>query len=335
MHRREMIFSSLAFLSACGREELSGGKSPKLKLKVLDGGFPDLADAARPGVFNAAVMNLEGGETWYWNADRAMPLGPCAALPIMASVLSEADTGELRLDETISLKDMDLSPPPSAVAQAWPNQADWSVRALITAAAGGDNTAMDVLTRRVGGPGGVKAWLIAKGMTDMHVDRYRREVRVEAFDMVPFRPAWRTPAAFQAAIDAVPAAPRQAAMTAYQTDPRDTATPQSVINLLNRITTGAALSPASTRILLDLAAAQPDLCGLAAGLPNGARLAQFGGADLGADGICLSHNAMAICTLADGRTYALAAFLSGSTAGQAQRTELFARFMRLAAKSFG
>lgn len=334
MHRRDLIFSGLAFLAACGRQKLTSATTPPLKLKTLDGGFPDLAQAARPGVFVAAVMNLEGGETWYWNADKPMPLGPCAALPILAATLGEVDAGRLILDEMVTLKDMDLSPPPSAVAEAWPGQADWSVRALIIAAAGGDNTAMDLLTRRIAGPGGVKAWLISKGIVDMHVDRYRREIRAQAFDLAPFRPAWRG-AGFQNAVAAVPAEPRQAAMAAYLSDPRDTATTQSVINLLRRLTNGGALSAASSHLLIDLMNAQPDPSGLAAGLGEGARLAQIGGVDQGVDGVSLAHNAAAVCTLADGRTYALAAFLSGSRASDAQRRDLFTRFMRLAALSFG
>lgn len=334
MHRRDLILSGLALLAACGRRELTSGNSPRLKLKVLDGGFPDLAQAARPGVFNAAVMNLEGGETWYWNADRPMPLGPCAALPILAGSLSEVDAGRLSLDETITLKDMDLSPPPSAVADAWPGQQAWTAGALIKAAAGGDNTAMDVLTRRIGGPGGVKAWLISKGIVDMHVDRYRREVRVQAFDLAPFRPGWRGPA-FETAVAAVPTGPRQAAMAAYLTDPRDSATTQSVINLLRRLTNGEGLSPASTGRLTDLLGSQTDRSGLSGGLPQRASLAQISGIDQGTDGLCLAHNAAAICTLPDGRAYVLAAFLSGSRASEAERRDIFARFMGLAARSFG
>lgn len=334
MHRRDFVLLGLAGLAACKREPLTAARTPELKLKALDGGFPDLAQTARPGVFNAAVMNLEGGETWYWNADRPMPLGPCAALPILAACLGEIDAGRLSLAESLILKDMDLSPPPSPIATAWPQPAALSVEALMSGAASGDNTAMDVLTRRIGGPGAVKAWLQSQGIIDMHVDRYRREAVVDAFGLSPFRPAWRDPATFNTVVAKAPDATRQAAMATFISDGLDKASTQSGLSLLGKIGNGGVLSSASRSRLLSLMSAQADRPGFAAGLPAGARLAQISGTQMGWNGVCLAQSSFALCTLADGRIYGVCAMLSGSPAPASERDALFARFMRIAVDSF-
>jgi beta-lactamase class A len=74
---------------------------------------------------------------------------------------------------------------------------------------------------------------------------------------------------------------------------------------------------------------------LRAGLPPGARLAHKTGSS-GTDlGFTPATNDIGIVTLADGRQFAAAAFLAGSTATLAARDKLFADAARLMVQAFG
>jgi len=84
-------------------------------------------------------------------------------LPLGAAALSEVDAGRLNLAETVDLEGEDLSPPLSPIADAWPGRTIYTLGELFDAALrDSDNTAADVLMRRIGGPGAVSAWLQAR-----------------------------------------------------------------------------------------------------------------------------------------------------------------------------
>src|SRR5438309_619141 len=74
---------------------------------------------------------------------------------------------------------------------------------LFAAVSNSDNTAADMLMRRIGGPGVVTAWLVAQRVFEVRVDRYERELQPEMFGMASFRPAWKGPG-FAAAMATVP-----------------------------------------------------------------------------------------------------------------------------------
>jgi beta-lactamase class A len=74
---------------------------------------------------------------------------------------------------------------------------------------------------------------------------------------------------------------------------------------------------------------------LRAGLPKGASLAHKSGSS-GTDlGFTPATNDIGIVTLKDGRRYAIAAFLAGSTATEAERDAIFADTARLMLKAAG
>lgn len=338
--RRLFVSSALAAgAAACGRRLT---RAPAIDIKTLDQGFPDLADRARPGEFNAGMMALETGQTWFWNAEKRFPMQSVFKAPLGAAVLAEVDAGRAKLGEVMRLTELDLSPGFSPIAQAWPTPTsghtqDFTLQNLLARAVrDGDNTAADVLLKRIGGPGSLTAWLRNKAIYEMRIDRYERELNQELAGMASFRPAWKDPAAWIAARNTIPPAVRQNAMNAYLQDPRDTTTVQDALNFLSKLADSALISKASTRLLLQLMADTARAATrLRAGLPKDARFAHRPGSS-GTDlGFTVATNDMGLVTLKDGRRYAMAAFLAGSTDTEAARDGLFADTARLMIKAAG
>jgi beta-lactamase class A len=237
----------------------------------------------------------------------------------------------------LTLTDKELSPAWSPIADAWPGRTTYTAGELLAAAiSDSDNTAADLLMKRIGGPGAVNAWVQDKGVQEVRIDRYEREVQPDVFGMASFRAAWKGQPAFAAAMATVTPARRRAAMLAYMADPRDSATPRGMLGFLRRLDQGELISTASTRRLetLMLAASRGN-DRLKAGLPKGASFAHTPGTSAVTDGLSAAYNDVGIFTLADKRSYAVAAFLTGSTAADSARAALFADLGRLAARSVG
>lgn len=310
-------------------------RSPELDAAVLDAEIAAIAERAQPGILEVAVQNLDGGEMWAWNGSKAFPMLSVFKAPLGAAVLAEVDAKRLRLDEQITLTEHDISPALSPVADAWPEVATYTVGDLLVRAVGeSDNTAADVLMKRIGGPGAVTAWLRAKGIKEISIDRYERELGPEASGMDSFRIAWKGWPAFAAARDAVPEADRRAALARFLADPRDTATAVGMLNFLRKLSTGGLLSKTSTERLLRIMTETetgPDR--LRAGLPAGARLAHKTGTSATDVGLTAATNDVGIVTLKDGRRYAVVVFLAASPQDEAAREKTIADAMRVIAKA--
>jgi beta-lactamase class A len=252
-------------------------------------------------------------------------------------VLSEIDAGRLGLGETLTIQDEQLSPPWSPIADAWPGRSAYTVEELLSAAvSNSDNTAADLLMKRIGGPGAVTAWLQQKGVSEIRVDRYEREVQPAVYGMASFRAAWKGEAAFDAALATVPPATRRTAMQAYMADPQDSSTPRGMLGFLRRLDDGELISPVSTRRLLTLMSSSARIGDrIKAGLPKNALFAHKPGTSGTDQGLNAAFNDVGIFTLADKRSYAIAAFLTGSTASAEDRATLFADLGRLAVACVG
>lgn len=331
---RTLILAAALLLAACGGETDTVARTPPLDIKVLDKGITQLADRVE-GRLEVAVQNIDGGETWARNAEQTFPLQSVFKAPLGAAVLAEVDSGRLSLDEVLTISDMELSPPLSPISQAWPGRTTYTVRELLVAAVrDSDNTAADVLMRKIGGPGALKSWLVEHQIIGLRIDRYERELQVEAIGMPSFRPAWRTAEAFEAAKRAVPEAQRRAAWEAYAADPRDTTIASGSLNFLRQLSTGQLLSPASTKLLLGLMTeTRTGANRLKAGLPEGASLAHKTGTSGTNFGVTVATNDIGILTLKDGRKYAVVVLLADSTADLKTREAVIAEAMRVIAKA--
>jgi beta-lactamase class A len=322
-------------LAGCGPgTPVTAAHTPTVDMDLLNREVPKLARRLAPGRLGVGFMNLDSGEVWASDGAEQFPLQGLAAAPIASAVLAEADAGRLSLEAPITLGEMDLSAH-SAIAAAWPARRDYSVRELLDAAVqGGDPTAADVLMARIGGPGAVTAWLVSKRIATVRIDRYARDIQTDMLGLAPFRPAWRTEAAFAAALATVPPAQRAQAMAAWARDPRDTATPRGMLHWLHELDDGDLLAPPSRSLLLGLmSAGKGDRRGIAAGLPRRSALARESTSGPPVQGVVPAVNDAGILTLADGRRYSLAVFITGAPTSPMACDGVIAEVARLAVRA--
>ncbi len=338
---RRLAISGLAAsaaVSACAPR----GAPPPLGPAALDTGrltqgYAELAARARPGVLGFGVGLVDTGLIWVSDPGARFPLQSVFEVFLAAAALSEIDAGKLRLGEPVELTDEDLSPGDGAINTAWPRPPTGqrltlpAVDLIALAVQRSDNTAADTLMQRVGGPAAVTAWLRAKGLNDVDISRYERQLQVEVAGMPPFQPDWIDRRAWQSAHDATPPETREAATARYLADARDTTTLPSTLDFLCRLALGQLLSAASTRLLLRLMTdSATGEARLRAGLPPDASLAHKTGTASTDLGLTPATNDIGIVTLANGRRFAAAAYLAGSTATEAVRERLIADAARLA-----
>lgn len=336
--RAVLIGASALALSACGKERIvTVSRTPPLDMKLLSREIPALAAKIHGGRLGVGVMNLESGESWSRGTARLYPMQSVFKMLLGAAALAEVDAGRLRLDEVIQLSGQTLSPPWSPVADAYPARRDYAVEELLTAAVSiSDNTAADVLMRRIGGPGAVTAWLEGKRLPELRVDRYERELQPESVGLASFREAWKGEAAYRTAMLSVAPAVRAAAMQRYLHDPRDTATPRGMLEFLKTLQAGELISPASTRRLLRLMTATASGADrLKASLPRGAALAHKTGTGRSDQGINAASNDVGVLTLEDGRAYAVCVFLVGARLDAKAADAVIADVGRVLIKAIG
>ncbi|MDR6627872.1 serine hydrolase [Caulobacter segnis] len=331
MSRRAFLttLAALPILAACGEKPMLGQEEPAMDPKGLQKAILPIADRAAPALLGVAAEDLGTRQIWGFNGDRPFVLGAAARVPVLAAVMAERATGQLDPNETISVRDVDLSPPPSAVADAWPGRASYTVAELETLARAGDNTALDLLTKRIGGPGAVNGWLGVRQMGGISVDRYRRQVETEAAGLASFRAAWKGDGAWRRALANVPADRRAAAARQRAADPRDTASPVGLVRLLETFNTREAFANADPRLLLG-----NDPGYLTSVLPQGANIWQTAGSARPDLGVTAESHAVALIALKDGRRIALAVFLSSSTADTTAREAIIAEAGRTVLRSF-
>jgi len=289
-----------------------------------------VAAVARPGVLGVGVEVLDTGERWFRNGDRRLPMQSVFKAPLAAAVLDAADHGRLRLDSTIVLTRGDLSVQYSPVASAFPSRTAWTVDELMERAVEtSDNTAADVLLRAIGGPAALTAWLRARGVDGVRIDRYEREQQPEILALGPFRPAWANGDSMDRAKLAVPDAARRAARDASLRGGRDSMTPRGAVAFLTALWSGRLVLATSTaRLQQMMTAVVTGPNRLHAGLPPAAALAHKTGTGPTVLGVATATNDIGVATLADGRRVAIVALLSGSTAGEEARDRMLANVSR-------
>lgn len=331
MSRRALLtaFAVLPLLAACGEKPMLGQQEPAIDPKALQKRMEALAARAAPATLGVAVIDLGTRQLWAFNGERSFALGAAARIPILATVLAELDAGELQPTETITVRDVDLSPPPSAVADAFPGRTTYTVAELEALARAGDTTALDLLTQRVGGPGGVNGWLQVKRLEHVSVDRYRRQIATDARGLASFRAGWKSEAAWDQAIAAVPPAERARAGRERGADQRDTATPIGMIRLLEAFLNRELVTrPDAARLL------GRDPGYLASALPDGARIIQSAGTSPNNLGVSPSIHALAVAELKDGRRIAFVVFMTASRLDAAAREAIVADVGRTVFKEF-
>ena len=278
----------------------------------------ELVRRALPGTLGIVVIDLQDGQAWRANADRAFPMMSVFKAPVAAAVLSRIEQGSLSLDQTVTVQRGDLES--GTIREHFQGERmGFTVRQLLTAAVSrSDNTAVDALLKSIGGPEVVTAFLRAHGIDHLRVDTGERGF-VPVFE--DLRPGQSPPAH---ETDAQQLARLRRGYRAYLADPRNRSTPDAAVDFLHKLWNRQLLSPASTRYLLDLMYGQTTPSRLRLSLPAGVRLADKCGTSYTLEHTTAAYNDIGILTWPDGHAVAVSAFLTASTAPKNARDAIFA-----------
>src|SRR5690606_29412072 len=207
------------------------------------------------GTVGVAAVHLETGRAVYLNRTERFPMASAYKVPIAVELLTRVDRGEVRLDSLIEIRPEDLHPGSGTLTSLFDDPGViLSVHNLLELMLLiSDNSATDILLRLAGGAEAVTARMRAVGAEGIRVDR---PTSLLIGDWLGGKglPANGeiSPAEFRKLADAVPQAQRDSAAAAFDADPRDTATPEAMARLLERIWRREILSAESTELLLDI-----------------------------------------------------------------------------------
>lgn len=199
------------------------------------------------------ALHLPSGRSFSLEAGTPFPMASVYKLPIALAVLGAVDAGRLTLDEALPVEEGDFRrgmgvPARERFRAAVPLRVEEALRLMVRES---DNTATDLLLRRIGGPAAVQARLGELGLAGVRVDRTEIRMAADGEGVTQLPPGERcTPEEYERRRAAVPEEARRAAARAFLTDPRDTATPAGMTALLARLVAGDLLSGPSTSRLL-------------------------------------------------------------------------------------
>jgi beta-lactamase class A len=205
------------------------------------------------GEIGVSAIHLESGARISYNGDRRFPMASVSKVPMAVEFLRRVDEGEIDLQEDLVIPVTDFRAGHSPLA-SWsggkPEQAtvDSLFRLMIEVS---DNTATDVVLRMAGGPEQVTRRLRELGIYEVDVDRSEARTFADLSgipDSVPETQLYRY--RYFRTRDALPPEHRQQARLRFGDDPRDTATPDGMAELLALIHAGEGLSPESREYLL-------------------------------------------------------------------------------------
>lgn len=277
------------------------------------------------GTVGFAMLHIESGARLSIHGGERFPMASVYKIPIALAVLHAVSCDELSLEDSVPITAADLR-----TGSGW----IWSHRRRVRQLPVGelleamlvdsDNTASDILMRLCGGPEAVNEHVRALGVRGVRVDRYEAAMALDYAGVAEAPPesTWTVDALWRLKRD-VPLDRRAESAAAFLDDPRDTATPDAMVDLLARVWRHEALGPDETSRLLEIlerVRTGPDrIPGL---LPEGTPVSHKTGTWSTSFGITAAVNDVGIVTLPDGSHVALAIFVKGTNRGwrRAERT---------------
>jgi beta-lactamase class A len=281
------------------------------------------------GVVGVAVVDVVTGRSVALNPEERFPMASTYKVPIALAVLHRADQGPLLLSERLEVKSSDLvEGGMETILKKWRPGLSLTVRELVDLmVTESDNTATDLLFRRLGGPPAVAARLTELGLSGIDVSRTERESAADAYGVrLPSAPIGLE--TFRRLRRAVPAAERRKARERWEKDARDTATPVAMGRLLVRLAKGELLKKESTDLLLDaLRRCKTGDKRIRALLPAGTTVYDKTGT------AARSTNDVGLVRLPSGGLVAIAVFVKASDKPQEVRERAIAEIARAAYES--
>ena len=269
------------------------------------------------GTVGASAMHLGSGQKLSSRGEDRFPMASVCKLPIAAHILAMVDEGKQSRSASIQVLPGDVVANVSEVAERWPKQKNFPLDELLQLmVAKSDNTAVETLYRIGGGGSAITARLRGWRVDGVRIDRSERQCNRDA--------SGPTPAA------------RLAAMRRFIADPRDTATPDSTVFLLQRLFRGELLSASSTaRLVRILEATTTGPARIKGLLPAGVVVAHKTGTTGTAGTLNGGTNDVGVITLPSGSgQLALAVFIKGSSRDLPAREKAIAEIAKAAYDSW-
>lgn len=267
--------------------------------------FASLTD----GTVGIVVRDLGTGETLSLNGDTLFPMASAYKVAVAGRIFAMIDAGALTLEDRLA-------------SPAGPVSVATLLDLMLTRS---DNDATDLLVARAGGPAAVNHWVAGLGIRGLRVDSNTADLLYRAMGLAP------RPGNFNRNVAAAMAADptlrerdaRDIPNIAFAQDPRDTATPTAMTDLVAAIRTGRALSGRSTVALLSIMErCRTGKARLPGMLPPGTLVAHKTGSLNG------TGNDTGVITLPDGRLFAITVFVMQDHKGQVTRDRIMAEAAR-------
>ena len=207
------------------------------------------------GVVGVTAVHLETGRRVSLNGAERFPMASTFKVPIAVHLLTRVDKGEVKLDQMIEIKQSDLHPGSGTLSDLF-NKGGlaMSVRNLMELMLLiSDNSATDVMLRTAGGADAVTRRMRDLRIEGITVSRSTAELISDWIGVTNLPPEDRwSPEVFSKAYRAVKPEEQKAAGVRFEADPRDTATPDGMTALLERIYRKDLFKPESAELLLDI-----------------------------------------------------------------------------------
>ena len=281
--------------------------------------------SAAQGKVGIGVLDLNSGQSWFLNGKQRFPMQSVYKLPSAIAVLKQVDEGKISLKQLVTIMRQDFAPGSSPMIKEFKgDRVQIPLRNVLESSVGiSDNTAADALVRLLGGPQQVNAILGKLQIRNIRVDRLEQQMQPESVGLKNFQPELADEQKYKEAVEKIPDSVKKAALQKYLTDPRDTATPEAMVDLLAKLNSNQLLSENSTALLLKIMTDSPTgQKRLKAGLPENWSIAHKTGTGADVLGIGTATNDVGIASSPDGKRVAIAVFIAGSKAPEQEREKV-------------
>jgi beta-lactamase class A len=311
---------ALSVTAARVEESLSDQK----RLEVLKDEVAHIAPLAK-GDVAASIKPIGGEPTPLLNGDRMSSMASVFKLSVALKTLHDVESGKHGLDDLVELLPEDYSLHAILDVHLPFPGSKISYRNLIwTMIVDSDNTAADALMREAGGPKAVEDYIHSLGVTDIRIDRHTKELGYQHFDAknmeelnAKFTEAGKDPYT----MEAFWTGPSEA----FEADPRDRATPNAIVVLVDKLVRGQILDEELTEFLTStMEKTTTGLKRLRGMLPPGTVVGDKTGTIGG------TTNDVGFIELPDGRKFAIAVFINSSRAPMEPREQTIAQIARSA-----
>ena len=304
----------------------------KRQLKRLTSDIEKLSADAE-GIVGVGIHHIESGTELYLNGDEPFPMASTYKVPIAVQLFHRAEAGEIDLDEMIPFRDEDKHPGSGLLQSRFihPGLSMSIMNYYELMLVLSDNSATDIVLSAAGGGEQVTARMRELGLDSIRVDRPTAGlisdfIGIERRDGEPAPNQDR----FIELYKETTGESRRRAAIVFDDDPRDTATPRDMTELIIRIWTDAVLTPEScAQIRETMGRCETGERRLQAGLPISAELAHKTGT------IGSVTNDVGVVTLPDnGGDLVIVVFVSRSTMPIPEREDVIAAIAEITYRYF-